>query len=187
MKHRTSHQYRPSGGALSMTIPVAGETLKRAGNKMPHPKIDRTDMNTIRVGETKGSRNRQRGIPQKNSQNKRLLWEALVEGNPPPYSDLNMTSRGPGQPPHENLIIFGFPMNIKDPQPYYDDCLVPLTVRHLLVECPSLIDLRHRYLYRCRGRESGVYHLSKVLKPACLAPGHDIFNYLAEAVLLSNL
>ncbi|MPC92443.1 hypothetical protein E2C01_087532 [Portunus trituberculatus] len=34
----------------------------------------------------------------------------------------------------------------RDPQPYYDVCLVPLTVRHLLVECPSLIELRHRYL-----------------------------------------
>ncbi|MPC64615.1 hypothetical protein E2C01_058733 [Portunus trituberculatus] len=34
----------------------------------------------------------------------------------------------------------------RDSQPYCDDCLVPLTVRHLLVECPSLIDLRHCYL-----------------------------------------
>ncbi|MPC17913.1 hypothetical protein E2C01_010783 [Portunus trituberculatus] len=43
----------------------------------------------------------------------------------------------------------------RDPQPYCDDCLVPLTVRHLLVECPSLIDLRHRYFYRCHGRDNG--------------------------------
>ncbi|MPC64372.1 Pteridine reductase 1 [Portunus trituberculatus] len=28
-------------------------------------------------------------------------------------------------------------------------------MRHLLVESPSLIKLRHRYLYRCRGRDSG--------------------------------
>ncbi|MPC65521.1 hypothetical protein E2C01_059657 [Portunus trituberculatus] len=41
----------------------------------------------------------------------------------------------------------------KDPQTYCDDCLVPFTVRHLIVECPSLTDLRHRYLYRCRGYE----------------------------------
>ncbi|MPC50476.1 hypothetical protein E2C01_044305 [Portunus trituberculatus] len=39
----------------------------------------------------------QKYVPQKNSQNRRLLREALVEGNPPPYSDLKMTSRGPGQ------------------------------------------------------------------------------------------
>ncbi|MPC18306.1 hypothetical protein E2C01_011185 [Portunus trituberculatus] len=47
----------------------------------------------------------------------------------------------------------------RDPQPYCDDCLVPLSVRHLLVECPSLIELRHRYLYRCRIRDSGVYYM----------------------------
>ncbi|MPC38978.1 hypothetical protein E2C01_032499 [Portunus trituberculatus] len=32
--------------------------------------------------------------PQKNSQNRRLLWEALVVGNPPFHSDLKMMSRG---------------------------------------------------------------------------------------------
>ncbi|MPC91929.1 hypothetical protein E2C01_086994 [Portunus trituberculatus] len=47
----------------------------------------------------------QKCVPQKNFQNRRLLWEALVEGNPPPYSDLKMTSRGPGQQPHENLNL----------------------------------------------------------------------------------
>ncbi|MPD02756.1 hypothetical protein E2C01_098358 [Portunus trituberculatus] len=62
----------------------------------------------------------------------------------------------------------------RDTQPYCEDCLVPLTVGHLVVEYPSLIELRHRYLYRCRGRDSGVYYLSKVLGPACLAPGHDV-------------
>ncbi|MPC51532.1 hypothetical protein E2C01_045379 [Portunus trituberculatus] len=44
---------------------------------------------------SKGSPNQQRRVPQKNSQSRKLLWEALVEGNPPPYSDLKMTSRGP--------------------------------------------------------------------------------------------
>ncbi|MPC95461.1 hypothetical protein E2C01_090673 [Portunus trituberculatus] len=38
----------------------------------------------------------QKCVPQKNSQNRKLLWEALVEGNPPSHSDLKMTSRGPG-------------------------------------------------------------------------------------------
>ncbi|MPC87087.1 hypothetical protein E2C01_081938 [Portunus trituberculatus] len=75
----------------------------------------------------------------------------------------------------------------RDPQPYCDDCLVPLTVRHVLVECPSLIELRHRYLYRCRGRDSGVYYISKVLGPGCLAQGHDVFRFLGEAGLLPKL
>ncbi|MPC84512.1 hypothetical protein E2C01_079251 [Portunus trituberculatus] len=75
----------------------------------------------------------------------------------------------------------------RDPQPYCDDCLVPLTVRHLLVQCPSLIELRHRYLYRCRGRYSGVYYISKVLGPECLAQGHDVLRFLGEAGLLQKL
>ncbi|MPC61586.1 hypothetical protein E2C01_055660 [Portunus trituberculatus] len=40
----------------------------------------------------------QKRDPQKNSQNRRLLREALVEGNPS-HLDLKMTSRGPGKPP----------------------------------------------------------------------------------------
>ncbi|MPD01416.1 hypothetical protein E2C01_096943 [Portunus trituberculatus] len=47
----------------------------------------------------------QKYVPQKNSQNRRLLREALVEGNPS-HSDMKMTSRGPGQIPHENLTVF---------------------------------------------------------------------------------
>ena len=75
----------------------------------------------------------------------------------------------------------------RDFQAYCDDCLVPLTVRHLLVECPSLLDLRHRYLYRCRGRSNGVYSLARMLGPACLAPGYDVVGFLQEAGFLSRL
>ncbi|MPC83363.1 hypothetical protein E2C01_078072 [Portunus trituberculatus] len=75
----------------------------------------------------------------------------------------------------------------RDPQPYCDECLVPLTMRHMLVECPSLMDLRHRYFYRDSGRDSGVYYLSEILRPACLDPSHDVFRYLGEAGLLPNL
>ncbi|MPC76226.1 hypothetical protein E2C01_070633 [Portunus trituberculatus] len=72
----------------------------------------------------------------------------------------------------------------RDPQSYCDDCFEPLTMRHLLVECPSLTDLRHRYLYRCRGRVSGVYYISKFLGPECLAQDHDVFKLLGDAGLL---
>ncbi|MPD05367.1 hypothetical protein E2C01_101106 [Portunus trituberculatus] len=47
----------------------------------------------------------QKRDPQKNSQNRRLLRDALVEGNPPSHSDLKMTSCVPGQPHHENLSV----------------------------------------------------------------------------------
>ncbi|MPC67701.1 hypothetical protein E2C01_061881 [Portunus trituberculatus] len=60
-------------------------------------------------------------------------------------------------------------------------------IRYLVVECPSLTDLRHRYLYRCRGRDNGVYYISKVLGPECLAQGHDVFRFMEEAGLLPKL
>lgn len=34
-------------------------------------------------------------------------------------------------------------------QPYCDDCVVVLIVRHLMAECPSLGNLRERFLSRC--------------------------------------
>ena len=50
----------------------------------------------------------------------------------------------------------------KGPQPYCEDCLVPLTVRHLLVECPSCGDERSEFLGDCRDRD-GSFSLSKIL------------------------
>ncbi|MPC61459.1 hypothetical protein E2C01_055531 [Portunus trituberculatus] len=43
---------------------------------------------------SKGNPNQKRYVPQKDFQSRKLLWEARVEGNPPHYSDLKMTSRG---------------------------------------------------------------------------------------------
>ena len=70
-------------------------------------------------------------------------------------------------------------------QPYCDDCLVPLTVRHLLVECPSLVELRQRFLYRYRGADGG-FSLSRVLGPAYPSPGYEVI-YFLETGLLSLL
>ena len=50
----------------------------------------------------------------------------------------------------------------KRPQPYCDDCLVPLTVRHLLVECPSYCDERQKFLGDCKDRD-GSFSLSTIL------------------------
>lgn len=82
-------------------------------------------------------------------------------------------------------LTHGFLMS-RDYQPYCDDCLVPLTVRHLLIECPSLADLRIRYLYRCCGSD-GLFLLSRILGPECLAPGFNVIQFLEEANLLSYL
>ena len=47
-------------------------------------------------------------------------------------------------------------------EPYCDDCIVPLTVKHILTECPSLIEERKQYLSYGKD-ESGNFVLSKIL------------------------
>ena len=47
-----------------------------------------------------------------------------------------------------------------DNQPYCEDCLVPLTVKHLLTECPSLLDLRNRYFDK---DEAGNFSLNIII------------------------
>ena len=71
-------------------------------------------------------------------------------------------------------------------QPYCDDCLVSLIVRHLLVECPNLVELRQRFLYQCRGADGG-FSLSRVLGLTCSSPVYEVVYFLEEAGLLSLL
>ncbi|MPC81922.1 hypothetical protein E2C01_076563 [Portunus trituberculatus] len=75
-----------------MTVAVAGETLKRMGNKTLHPKIDRTDINTVREGGTIKAEVR----PSEELPEQETAEGGPCGGNPPSYSDLKMTSRGPG-------------------------------------------------------------------------------------------
>ena len=72
-----------------------------------------------------------------------------------------------------------------DPQTFCMDCLVPLTVVHLLVECPSLGDERQRFLKY--GKVGAVYHLDKIL-------GHDgnfsvtgLFGFLTACNILDKI
>ena len=74
----------------------------------------------------------------------------------------------------------------RDHQPYCDDCLVPLTVRHMLVECPSLMAQRDRFLYQCRNA-AGEFLLSRVLGPECLSSGFEVLQFLEETGFLSLL
>ena len=60
-------------------------------------------------------------------------------------------------------MTHGFLMS-RDPPPYCEDCLVALTIKHLLTECPSLSDLRERHLFY--GKEDGIFVL-------CKLHGHD--------------
>ena len=71
-------------------------------------------------------------------------------------------------------------------QPVCEDCLVPLTVRHLLVECPSLGNFRRRYLSEALG-EDGRYSLAKILGEDVIYDDSGIFNFIKEAGLLRKI
>ena len=69
----------------------------------------------------------------------------------------------------------------QDPQPHCSDCIVPLTVRHILIECPSLSDLRNR-CFNDRGVRNRNYSLEFII-------GQDfneryLFRFLEEAGIL---
>ena len=73
-----------------------------------------------------------------------------------------------------------------DPQPFCDDCLVPLTVRHLLVECPSLGELRDRFMSGSRG-EDGSFLLAAVLGEEVNYDNSGVFRFVAEAGLMQQI
>lgn len=70
--------------------------------------------------------------------------------------------------------------------PYCGNCLVPLSVKHLLFECLNLEKLRVRYLSRCRGAD-GVLRLSLILGRECLFPGYEVRRFMEEAELLREI
>ena len=47
-------------------------------------------------------------------------------------------------------------------QPFCEDCLVPLTIKHLVVECPSHMELRERHFLDKKERD-GTFNLAKTL------------------------
>ena len=73
-----------------------------------------------------------------------------------------------------------------DHQPFCDDCLVPLTVRHLLVEFPSLVDIRRRFLSDALGGD-GRYILAKILGEDVIYDASGIYGFIVEAGLLQKL
>ena len=80
-------------------------------------------------------------------------------------------------------LTHGFLME-RSPLPYCEDCLVPLTVKHLIVECPSLGDFRSRYLSECQDREGG-FLLAKALGRDCNV--QKLFEFIEEAGLLNEI
>ena len=82
-------------------------------------------------------------------------------------------------------LTHGFLMS-GDHQPFCDDCLVPLSVKHLLIECPSSNELRNRHLSECRG-EDGSYVLSKVLGEHVGSNDNAVFKYIEDAGYLHQI
>ena len=70
------------------------------------------------------------------------------------------------------------------PQPFCEDCLVPLTVRHLMVECPSLKDEREKYFYNFRNID-GSYSLAKILGSDFKE--QNLFDFIKDIGVLEKL
>ena len=65
-----------------------------------------------------------------------------------------------------------------DPQPYCEGCIVPLTIKHILLECPDFLEIRLRYL--SHGKDgNGNFNLVKLIGEECNI--EKIFKFLDEA------
>jgi len=66
-------------------------------------------------------------------------------------------------------------------RPYCEDCLVPLSVLHILTECPTYLDLRQRYFGR------GPYNLSYMLTEGRAVLGGPMHKFIVKANLYRTL
>ena len=80
-------------------------------------------------------------------------------------------------------LTHGFLMEGK-PQTFCDDCLVPLTVKHLLSECPNFFRERERHFNKCKDN-SGAYLLSKILGPD--GEFESLFKFLREILIFDKI
>ena len=69
---------------------------------------------------------------------------------------------------------------------HFAKTLVPLTIRHLLVECPSLMGEPRRYFPEFRAGD-GSYSLSLVLNEEACIVGGATFSFLEETGFLKLL
>ena len=80
-------------------------------------------------------------------------------------------------------LTHGFLMS-RDFPPFCEDCLVPQTIRHLLIECPSLEETRQKFLSNCKDQE-GNYVLEKVIGKNFNEI--NLFNFIKEIGILFEL
>lgn len=65
--------------------------------------------------------------------------------------------------------------------PYCDDCLVPLTVKHLLLECPNFINERRQFF------NMQDLNLQTMLSETYSGPGGSLFNYVNSVNLMNKI
>ena len=79
------------------------------------------------------------------------------------------------------LFSHGYLME-KDYQPYCEDCLVLQTVKRLLVECPSLLELREQYFHKDKDKN---FRLDSILGRDC--DEDSLFNFIEKAGFLNKI
>ena len=79
--------------------------------------------------------------------------------------------------------LYSWVLMSRDLTPFSDDCLVPQTVKHLLVECPSFGEARSRFL-SCKDRE-GRYVLREIIGKSFNET--DLFGFVNEIGLLNQI
>ena len=72
--------------------------------------------------------------------------------------------------------------------PYCDDCLIPLTVKHVMAECPSYNEHRRRLFPRTVGMNADDA-LQEILseKPNVEFHSREVIQYLAQCNLLDRI
>ena len=72
----------------------------------------------------------------------------------------------------------------RDNPPFCDDCLVLLTVRHIVVECPTFLDEREKYFSDTKDSD-GNYSLARIL--GCNCNVHNLFSFIRDIGILSKI
>ena len=88
--------------------------------------------------------------------------------------------------PLENATSIRWKVISPNHPPYCEDCIVPLTVLHLLTECPKFENLRERHLKDHR-REKGGYNASPILTEGNCGNEEGTYLFILEAGLLKEL
>ena len=72
------------------------------------------------------------------------------------------------------------------PEPYCEDCLVPLTVKHFLAECPSSSDAWLRYYPECANLDTdATLKIIPAEQPNIVYNSNKLMDYLREIEMVA--